>query len=62
MMETYAYRIYVTDALYLHGQDKAYTVRWVDMMDDEPSEYDGMDGDEIAAMVMEKCGLTFGGE
>lgn len=63
-METYAYRIYMSDSLYLHGQNKAFTAKWNDLMEYEPTEYDDMDADEIALTVIKKAGLTFkeGGE
>lgn len=50
-----AYRIYVTDSLYLSGQNKAYNVRFVDMMKRENIQ--AADGDEVAAGVFKRLNL-----
>lgn len=62
-----AYRIYVTDSLKLITENTArlvndgqyMTMRWCDVIRNEP--VDNRSGEEVAADVMKRAGLKFGG-
>lgn len=51
-----AYRIYVTDMLYLHGQNKTSSVRFEEII--KRKDADNRTGDEIADDVINRAGLT----
>lgn len=51
-----AYRIYVTDSLYLQGQGKAFSRRYSDLI--KPAAIDTRTGDEIAEDIIKKLGIT----
>lgn len=51
-----SYRIYITDTLYLQGQNKRLSVRYADIINKRKKE-DTRSGDEIALEVIEKLGL-----
>ena len=52
-----AYRIFVTNSLQLIPQQKYITTSFQDLL--SPAKTDGRSGDEIAADVMAKAGLSF---
>lgn len=51
-----AYRIYVTDMMYLHGQNKTSLIRFEDQL--KRKNADNRTGDEIADDVIKRAGLT----
>lgn len=53
-----AYRIYVTDSLQTAPQNKYVGYRWADLFNKRENN-DGRSGDEIAAEVITKVGLSF---
>ena len=66
--EEKTYKVYITDVLQLIGQNVAsavskgsyITVRWYDLVTKKPE--DEKDADEIAADIITRAGLSFGGE
>lgn len=52
-----AYRIYLTDSLYYMARQKGLVKRWIDIV--QPPEMDNRSGDEIAADVINRIGLTW---
>lgn len=48
-----AYRIYLTDALYLDGMGKRPNKRFMEILNPEPE----IDGDEVAEAVIRNAGL-----
>lgn len=55
-MQTYTYRVYVSDALYWHGQNKTLNKRWVELIEKKP--VDMRTPEEIAADIIKRAGLV----
>lgn len=49
------YRAYVTDMMYYNNQNKTLTARYIDILENKPT--DDRSGDEIAADVITRLGL-----
>ena len=56
-MQTYTYRVYVSDALYWQGQSKTLNKRWVELIEKKP--VDTRTPDEIAALEATKAVVQF---
>lgn len=56
-----AYRYYVTDMLYYHGQNMTLTVKYGDILErlNKPIDNKPVDGDEIVRDIMLRHGLRF---
>lgn len=50
------YRVYVSDALYWHGQNKTLSKRWVELIEKKP--VDTRTPEEIAADIIARAGLV----
>ena len=55
-MQTYIYRVYVSDALYWQGQNKTLSKRWVELIEKKP--VDTRTPEEIAADIIARAGLV----
>lgn len=55
-----AYRIYVTDSLFLRAQNKAFSERWYSIINDE-HEHDERTGEQVISDMKEKL-KQMGGE
>lgn len=55
MQKELAYRIYITDSLYYHAENKRISKRFYDVIN--PPAEDNRSGDEIALDVINKLGL-----
>lgn len=51
-----AFKVYVTDSLYLMGQHKFIGRRWYDQV--RPKVYDGIDAATVVADVTKRAGLV----
>ena len=61
--EEYAYRVYMTDSAQLAVENKYITRRWCEIMEDTKKPVDNRTGDEVAADVIKRLGLSLkGGE
>ena len=61
--EDYAYRVYMTDSTQLAAENKYITRRWCEIMEDTKKPVDNRTGDEVAADVIKRLGLSLkGGE
>lgn len=59
----YAWRVYVADELHLNAQDKTHALSWAEITNKKPAVEDGRSGDEIAASVIARAGISIeGGE
>lgn len=52
-----AYRIYVTDSLYLDAQNKMMNMRYAEIIGLKKTKVDTRSGDEIAEDVIKRAGL-----
>lgn len=52
-----AYRIYVTDSLYLNGQNQRFVKRYSEFIGLTQNEVDTRTGDEIAEDIIKRAGL-----
>ena len=57
--EEYTFRVYMTDAAHLSGENKYPAARWADVIG---RKIDTRSGDEIAADIINGAGLRFAGE
>ena len=55
-MQTYIYRVYVSDALYWQGQNKTLSKRWAELIEKKP--VDTRTPEEIAADIIARAGLV----
>lgn len=55
-MQTFMYRVYVSDALYWQGQNKTLSKRWVELIEKKP--VDTRTPEEIAADIIARAGLV----
>lgn len=55
-MQTYIYRVYVSDALYWQGQNKTLNKRWVELIEQKP--VDTRTPEEIATDIIARAGLV----
>lgn len=55
-MQTYIYRVYISDALYWQGQSKTLSKRWVELIEKKP--VDTRTPEEIAADIIKRAGLV----
>ena len=61
MEETRAYRVYISDAIWLYGDSKRPAIRWIEAIKKDMN--DSRTAEEIAADVIRSAGLTVrGGE
>lgn len=54
--EERSFRLYMTEIVRLHGENKTLTKSWLDIIDPKP--VDNRSGDEIAVQVLRNTGLT----
>ena len=54
------YRIYVTDTMYLNGENKRFNYRFIDIINGKVKLPDQRSGDEIAEDVFKRAGITLG--
>ena len=57
-MQTYTYRVYVSDALYWQGQSRTLNKRWVELIEKKPA--DTRTPEDIAADIIKRAGLVLG--
>ena len=61
--EEYAYKVYMTDSAQLSVENKYISRRWCEIMEDMKKPVDNRTGDEVAADVIKRLGLSLkGGE
>jgi len=58
--ETRTYREYVAESIRIYGENKRITTRWIDVI--RKQKEDTRTGDEIAADVVSRLGLIYGGD
>lgn len=51
------YRIYITESIFAHGENKRLTAHYSDMIKNVSQKCDNRTGDEIALDVIERLGL-----
>lgn len=56
-----AYRFYIADTLYYHGQNMALTMKYGDLLNvlNKPIDNKPVNGDEIVQDIMSRHGLRF---
>jgi len=61
--EDYTFKVYMSDSAQLAGENKFITRRWCDIANDLKKPPDNRTGDEVAADVIKRLGLSLkGGE
>lgn len=65
MEESYrelAYRVYITDSLFSHGQGKRLSKRWIETLDGMKTPVEHRSGEEVTADIRNRWAASQGGE